>query len=82
LHYIEQISGRLTTGRATRSGAGQGALIGLLFALPFGIFLHGQRVLSMVGELMYVPVGIGEGVLCGLRDQVITRSEVLAVHVA
>jgi hypothetical protein len=38
LRTVEQIAGRLTTGRAALMGAGQGALIGLLFALFLGLF--------------------------------------------
>jgi hypothetical protein len=38
LRTVEQIAGRLTTGRAALMGAGQGAMIGLLFALFLGLF--------------------------------------------
>jgi hypothetical protein len=59
LRYVEQIGGRLTTGRATLNGAGQGALIGLLFALLFGIFFTGP---DFLGLLVY---GIVAGALFG-----------------
>jgi hypothetical protein len=36
LRYVEQVAGRVTTARAALTGAGQGLLIGLLFALLFG----------------------------------------------
>jgi hypothetical protein len=35
LRYIEHVSGRVTTGRATLAGAGYGALVGLLWGLLF-----------------------------------------------
>jgi hypothetical protein len=38
LKTVEQVAGRLTTGRAALAGAGQGAMIGLFFGLLFGIF--------------------------------------------
>jgi len=38
LRYVEDVSGRLTTGRAAAIYAGQGAMLGLLFGLLFGLF--------------------------------------------
>lgn len=38
LRSVEQVTGRMTSGRAALIGAGQGALIAALFALLFGIF--------------------------------------------
>jgi hypothetical protein len=38
---------------------------------------RGQRILGVVGELVDEPVGIGKRLVGGLRDQVVTRSEVL-----
>ena len=38
LRTVEQIAGRITTGRAALMGAGQGAMIGLIFALLIGVF--------------------------------------------
>ena len=38
LRSVEQVSGRMSVGRAVLIGAGQGALIGSLFALLFGVF--------------------------------------------
>jgi hypothetical protein len=38
LKTVEQVAGRLTTGRAALAGAGQGAMIGLFFGLLFGLF--------------------------------------------
>ena len=48
LKTVEQIAGRLTTGRAALIGAGQGAMIGLLFGLLFGIFFTGPDFLGVV----------------------------------
>jgi hypothetical protein len=63
LRSVEQVAGRLTTARAALTGAGQGALIGLLFALLFGIFFTGPEFL---GLLVYAVVaGIVFGALLG-----------------
>jgi Heat induced stress protein YflT domain len=35
LRYVERVSGRMTTGRATLLGAGYGALVGLIWGLLF-----------------------------------------------
>jgi hypothetical protein len=53
LRYVEQVAGRVTTGRAALTGAGQGALIGLLFALLFGIFFTGP---GFLGLLLYAVI--------------------------
>jgi hypothetical protein len=53
LRSVEQVAGRVTTGRAALAGAGQGVLIGLLFALLFGIFFTGPEFL---GLLLYALV--------------------------
>jgi hypothetical protein len=37
LRYVEQIGGRLTTGRAALTGTAQGAMIGLFWGLIFGL---------------------------------------------
>ena len=54
LRTVEQISGRVTTGRAALMGAGQGALIGVLFAALFGIFFTLDR--AFFGLLVYAVV--------------------------
>jgi hypothetical protein len=76
LRSVEQISGRLTTGRAALMGAGQGALIGLLFAALFGIFFTLDR--AWFGLLVYAVVlgailgaifgGFAQAALGGRRD--------------
>ncbi len=48
LRTVEQIAGRLTTGRAALMGAGQGAMIGLLFGLLFGLFFEGPEFFGVV----------------------------------
>ena len=61
LQYVEQIAGRVTTGRAALSGAAQGAMLGLLFAALFGIFFTvGEG--SFLGVLVY---GVVAGALFG-----------------
>jgi hypothetical protein len=50
LRYVEQIAGRMTTGRAARAGAGQGMTIGLFFGLLFGLFFNG---VAFLGVLLY-----------------------------
>jgi uncharacterized membrane protein len=37
LRYVEQVTGRVTTGRAALMGATQGAALGALFGLVFGL---------------------------------------------
>lgn len=54
LRYVEQVSGRLTTGRAGLTGARQGAVIGLLFALLFGLFFTVEE--AFFGVLVYSVV--------------------------
>jgi hypothetical protein len=48
LKTVEQIAGRLTTGRAALLGAGQGAMVGLLFGLLFGLFFEGPEFFGVV----------------------------------
>lgn len=53
LRTVEQVTSRMTTGRAAAMGAGQGAIIGLFFALLFGIFFTGP---NFFGLLVYAVV--------------------------
>ena len=48
LKTVEQVAGRLTTGRAALAGAGQGAMIGLLFGLLFGLFFEGPAFFGVI----------------------------------
>ena len=64
LRSVEQITGRMTAGRASLVGLGQGALIGAFFALLFGIFFNGPAfgyllLYSVVtGGLLGVTIGL------------------------
>jgi heat induced stress protein YflT len=51
LHSVEQVFGRLTTGRAALMGSIQGAWIGLLLGLLFGVFF--TNVGDFFGVLAY-----------------------------
>ena len=63
LRSVEQVTGRMTAGRAALIGAGEGALIGMLFAILFGIFFTGP---AFGGLLLYsVIVGSLFGALLG-----------------
>lgn len=67
LKSVEQVAGRMTTGRAALMGAGQGVFIGLLFALLFGLFFTGP---GFWGLLLYAVVaGAIFGALIGLFSQ-------------
>ena len=63
LRSVEQVTGRMTPGRAALTGAGEGALIGLLFALLFGIFFTGPGFAELVlysvvvGAVFAAPLG-------------------------
>jgi hypothetical protein len=77
LRYVEQVSGRMTSGRATLLGTGYGALIGLVWGLVFGLLftfdsgsfwsLLGFSVL--IGAVFGALVGgIGHYTTSGERD--------------
>lgn len=55
LRYIEQISGRLTTGNAAVKGLWQGALFGLFWGLLFGLFFTVDAG-SFIGVLAYSAI--------------------------
>jgi hypothetical protein len=64
LRSVEQVSGRLTTGRAAAVGAAQGAVIGLLFGLLFGLFF--TNAADFFGVVLYgLVAGIVWGTLWG-----------------
>jgi hypothetical protein len=81
LRTVEQVAGRVTTGKAALAGAGQGALIGLLFALFFGLFFAGP---AFFGLLVYAVVAgaifgalfgaLAHGAMGGRRDFASTRT--------
>lgn len=60
LKTVEQIAGRMTTGRAALIGAGQGAMTGLFFALLIGLFFTIEE--GFLGILLY---GLVVGALFG-----------------
>jgi len=81
LKTVEQIAGRLTTGRAAAMGAMQGATIGLLFGLLFGLFFSGPDFLGVVlyglvaGIIFGATFGaIGQAMQGGRRDFASVRS--------
>jgi hypothetical protein len=55
LRSVEQVTGRMTVGRAALIWAGEGMLIGALFALLFGIFFSGPDF----GELLVFSLAVG-----------------------
>jgi uncharacterized membrane protein len=67
LKTVEQVAGRVTTGRAALAGAAQGAMIGLLFALLFGLFFTED----FLGILAY---GLVVGALFGAIFGAITQA--------
>jgi hypothetical protein len=72
LRSVEQVSGRVTTGRAAAIGAGQGATIGLLFGLLFGLFF--TNAADFFGVVLYgLVAGIVWGSLWGAIVQYAQR---------
>jgi hypothetical protein len=61
LRYVEQVAGRVTTGRAALTTAGQGATIGLLFGLLFTLFFD-LSTGDFFGVLLY---GLVAGAIWG-----------------
>jgi hypothetical protein len=75
LRTVEQIAGRLTTGRAALMGAAQGAMIGLLFGLLFGLFFDGIDFLGVVAYGLVAGIifgatfaAVGQALQGGRRD--------------
>lgn len=68
---VEQVTGRLTVGRAALYGAGSGAWIGLLFSLLMGLFLPGVAWLSVI--LAGLGLGAVWGAILGAVAQWATR---------
>lgn len=71
LKTVEQIAGRLTTGRAALLGASQGAMVGLLFGLLFGLFFEGPAFFGVV--LYGLIAGIVFGATFGAIGQALQR---------
>jgi hypothetical protein len=66
LRYVEQVAGRMTTGRATLTGAGRGAWIGLFVGLLFTLFFNlstggffGVLLYSVVSGALFGAVWFG-----------------------
>jgi hypothetical protein len=75
LRTVEQVAGRLTTGRAALLGAGQGAMLGLFFGLLFSLFFEGPDFLGVilygliVGTIFGTVLGaVGQAAQGGRRD--------------
>jgi hypothetical protein len=75
LRTVEQVAGRLTTGRAALACAAQGAMLGLLFGLLFGLFFDGPEFFGVVlyGVLLGTTFGavlaaVGQAAQGGRRD--------------
>jgi uncharacterized membrane protein len=78
MRYVEQVMGRLTTGRAALMGAAQGAVLGALFGLLWGLLwtitpntavilvvLYGLVVGALLGALISTAMHLAQG---GQRD--------------
>jgi uncharacterized membrane protein len=55
LRSVEQVTGRMTVGRAALVGAAEGTFIGALIALLFGLFFSGPDF----GELLLYSLAVG-----------------------
>src|SRR6185312_7947685 len=72
LRYIEQVSGRLTTGRAALTGIVQGAVLGLFWGLLFSLFFTTDTG-SFFGVLAFsLVVGSVFGGLVGAISHLMT----------
>jgi hypothetical protein len=71
LRSVEQVTGRLTVGRAALLGAGSGAWFGLLIGLIFGLFSPGGIWLSVM--LAGLLIGAGWGAIFGAVAHWATR---------
>jgi hypothetical protein len=71
LHSVEQVTGRLTVGRAALLGAGSGAWFGVLIGLIFGLFSPGAVWISVL--LAGILIGAGWGAIFGAAAHWATR---------
>jgi hypothetical protein len=71
LRYVEQIAGRLTTGRAALMGASEGAFLGAMFGLLFGLIftIRPNPVLPLL-----VLYGIVAGAIFGATIRALTHA--------
>lgn len=73
LHSIEQITGRMTKGRAALAGAGSGAWFGLFVGLLFSLFVAGPAWWGML--LWSALLGAVFGALFGFAGHAVTRGQ-------
>jgi hypothetical protein len=81
LRSAEQVAKRMTAGRAALVGAGQGALIGTLFAFLFGIFFTGPEFggLLLYAVVVGAPFGaLGHEVASGGRRDFVSDMSIAA----
>lgn len=71
IHSVEQVTGRLTTGRAALAGAASGAWFGLLIGLILGLFTVGTGWLAVI--LGGIVIGAFWGALFGFVAHWATR---------
>ena len=71
LHSVEQVTGRLTVGRAAMLGAVSGAWFGVLIGLFFGLFSPGVVWISVL--LAGLLIGAGWGAIFGAVAHWTTR---------
>lgn len=71
LHSVEQITGRMTKGRAALAGAGSGAWFGLFVGLLFALFVVGPAWFSMI--VSAVVIGALFGAVLGFAGHWATR---------
>ncbi len=71
LRYVEQVTGRMTTGRATLMGATQGATLGALFGLVFGLIF---TIDPNPALLLLVLYGLAAGAIAGALLGAITHA--------
>ncbi len=73
LRSVEQVTGRMTIGRAALVGAGEGMLIGSLIALLFGVFFSGPGFAELL--LYSLAVGALFGGITGAIVQAVAGNE-------
>jgi hypothetical protein len=73
LHLVEQVTGRVTTGRAALAGAGSGAWFGLFIGLLVGLFTTGPEWIGLV--LGGVLIGAFWGAAFGFVAHWMTRGQ-------
>jgi hypothetical protein len=71
LRSVEQVTGRLTVGRAALLGAGSGAWFGVLIGLIFGLFSPGATWITVL--LAGLLIGAGWGAIFGAVAHWATR---------